>query len=140
MTTVPGLRSPPPIRAPSPNLPRPSTSSNRSFRRTGADFEAALLDPTATMFLSGSPVLDQEGFQSSPPRKVDHDAPQPVEKRSFEEDLMVAAVTPAKKVGVIPPTPSTFASDKRSSRTDLVPVRMPSGSRKTGQSFGIDGE
>ncbi|OCF37757.1 hypothetical protein I316_00884 [Kwoniella heveanensis BCC8398] len=53
-------------RAPSPNLgvglgsaaagpSRPSTSSNRSLRRTEADFEAALLDPKSTVFISAGP-------------------------------------------------------------------------------------
>lgn len=97
----------PPPRAPSPggstknslarqaspisDVPRPSISSNRSMKRSEADFEAALLNPTKTIFLKGSPVLDEdEGFGS--PRRLgvisgDVDAPVPVEKRSYEDDL-----------------------------------------------------
>lgn len=85
--------------------PRPSTSSNRSFTKTEADFEAALLNPGATKFLSGSPVLgdDTGGFGDpleTPPRPRqstsgsrrirdggDRDAPVPVDKRSFEDDM-----------------------------------------------------
>lgn len=135
-----GLPIPP--RAPSPNPPRPSTSSNRSLRRTEADFEAVLLNPTATIFLSASNGRDDDPVQASPPQKIDRDAPDPVEKRSFEDDLRRER-TPAKRVGLIPPTPSTAGEGSRSlgapgGSADSTPVRMVS-SRKTGQSLGIDG-
>lgn len=140
-------RSPVPPRAPSPNLARPSTSSNRSVRRTGADFEAALLKPTDTIFLSGSPSLGQELSTATPIRVVDHDAPQPIEKRSFEEDLTRLTVTPVKKFGVIPPTPSPILSERRTSAVttgselSATPSRVSiAGPKKViGQSLGIDG-
>jgi len=141
MTVQLGSLSPIAPPTPSPNPPRASISSNRSFRRTEADFEAALLNPAATIFLSAAPTLGEQLGPASPPRN-DHDAPQPVEKRSFEED-MVPAVTAVKNVGVIPPTPSTMRSDRRLSTTTKGSVKSTpngmSGSRKMGQSFGIDG-
>nr|XP_019008884.1 uncharacterized protein I206_06570 [Kwoniella pini CBS 10737]OCF47665.1 hypothetical protein I206_06570 [Kwoniella pini CBS 10737] len=137
-------RSPnPPLsaRAPSPNLPnRPSTSSNRSFKRSEADFEAALLDPKSTIFLSASPnnspiiendEVKSKNLKSSPflGIAVDSNAPLPIEKHSFEEDLnnlkyddesgkkglgilMESPLTPDKNgsIGIIPPTPSTIGN------------------------------
>lgn len=147
MSRATGTLSPPP-RAPSPNPPRPSISSNRSARRTGADFEAALLDPKAIIFLSDTPTLGEKIGSGSPPRKVDHDAPQPVEKRSFEEDMNELTVTPVKQVGtpmnqvgVIPPTPATMALERKVSGggESFTPIKMLVASRKTGPSLGIDG-
>ncbi|WWD21934.1 hypothetical protein CI109_106422 [Kwoniella shandongensis] len=110
---------------------RHSTSSNRSLRKTEADFEAALLHPESTIFISAGPpgdTIGEEGdsdldavsaisvstittaptvgpgaggvvknsLQPSPEismkplemlRGGDEDAPLPIEKRSFEEDL-----------------------------------------------------
>ncbi|WWC87292.1 uncharacterized protein L201_002180 [Kwoniella dendrophila CBS 6074] len=98
-------------RSTSPNLPhRPSTSSNRSLKRSEADFEAALLDHKSTIFLSasGSSTLDEDtnnqfirnsniGLGPSPSLRKrldntttingDPDQPLPIEKTSFEEDL-----------------------------------------------------
>lgn len=85
--------------------PRPSTSSNRSRE---ADFEAALLT-NRTVFLSTSNPTIEEGQAQSV--QHDSDAPEPVSKRSFEQDYDDAARTPVKAVGspaVIPPTPSTI--------------------------------
>lgn len=61
------------------------------MKRSEADFEAALLNPTSTIFLKASPILEQESSIDSP-RRVnlslgDVDAPIPVEKRSYEDDL-----------------------------------------------------
>jgi hypothetical protein len=98
-----------PTRGPSP-VPRVSTSSARS-RKTAEDFEAALLHPTQTIFLSGS-VTHDTPISSVPD---DHDAPIPIGKRSFEEDYeynLRAGATPTKGGGmeVTPPTPTTVAS------------------------------
>ncbi|WRT65157.1 uncharacterized protein IL334_002100 [Kwoniella shivajii] len=97
-------------RAPSPNLiHRPSTSSNRS-KRSEADFEAALLDPKSTIFLSAGPSnsyneedastatskltlgpsisMKDKGKGQYFDHETDSDTPLPNEKRSFEEDLI----------------------------------------------------
>ena len=67
---------------------RPSSSSSRqSMKRNQMDFEAALLNPNSTIFLSGSPNIGEDEPGSSPPRDVDQEAPQTVEKRSYEDDL-----------------------------------------------------
>jgi hypothetical protein len=84
---------------------RPSVSSNRSQRRED-DFEAALLNPQ-TLFISSSPNLDvdQPVFPSR-----EADAPDPAQKRSFEDDYNNPGVTPVKGAttpAVIPPTPTT---------------------------------
>ena len=71
--------------SPNHDPPRPSISSGRS-KKSGADFEAALLNPEKTVFLSVGPDLEGEGQVEVSP-KIDTDAPVPVEKRSFEEDL-----------------------------------------------------
>ncbi|KAK8846626.1 hypothetical protein IAR55_005713 [Kwoniella newhampshirensis] len=183
--------------SPSPSVsaaPRLSTSSNRSVgggsRKTEADFEAALLHPESTIFLSAtagilpsetigeevesnissdaasalsvatatttqggivkehklgpSPVI---GMKKLDPRGDAHgdgdgeeDAPIPIEKRSFEEDLKeisrtkrndgriglgiasgstAAGGSPLKGMpvpGVIPPTPSTSGHTRRGSQ------------------------
>ena len=91
---------------------RPSISSNRSQRRE-VDFEAALLNPTQTLFISSSPNLDDDTPVFS---QAEPDAPDPIEKRSFEQDFNGGEATPVKSVGlpaVIPPTPSTPGSNSR---------------------------
>nr|XP_019047599.1 hypothetical protein I302_04215 [Kwoniella bestiolae CBS 10118]OCF26529.1 hypothetical protein I302_04215 [Kwoniella bestiolae CBS 10118] len=124
-------------RAPSPNLPhRPSTSSNRSLKRSEADFEAALLDPKSTLFLSaGSPIAEDDDRPLNT-IKTDPNAPLPIEKTSFEDDLnnlkyqkegtarglgilMESPSSPTKRtnnIGVIPPTPSTIGNTSRHHR------------------------
>ncbi|WVQ68851.1 uncharacterized protein L199_007060 [Kwoniella botswanensis] len=131
------IRSPnlAPNRAPSPNLPhRPSTSSNRSLKRSEADFEAALLDPKSTLFLSaGSPIGEDDNDPNANTKLKkynDPNAPLPVEKTSFEDDLnnlknrglgilMESPSSPTKRnsnIGVIPPTPSTIGTERRHNR------------------------
>nr|XP_018265878.1 uncharacterized protein I303_02254 [Kwoniella dejecticola CBS 10117]OBR88036.1 hypothetical protein I303_02254 [Kwoniella dejecticola CBS 10117] len=130
-------RSPNPIsaRAPSPNLPhRPSTSSNRSLRRSEADFEAALLDTKSTIFLSASPgtssiAEDEEpksagsglGLgpapsilrkKSKPKAESDPNAPLPIEKTSFEEDLNNLKIGGQKGLGILMETPTKSTQDK----------------------------
>lgn len=85
---------------------RPSISSNRSQRKE-VDFEAALLNPSQTLFISSSPNLDDDQ-PVFPSREAD--APDPAQKRSFEEDYNHPDLTPvrgADSPAVIPPTPST---------------------------------
>jgi hypothetical protein len=160
-------RSPqPPIpRGPSPNpssssLPRPSFSSNRSSRCTPADFEAALLDPHSTVFLSGSPNLGEEDPDDSLTSRVDHDAPHPIEKKSYEEELngliSGGVHTPVKGgsgvgLGVIPPTPSTKSPvpsllRRESQATTMstesegsITRKISNGTRTMGPSLGLDG-
>lgn len=82
--------------------PRPSTSSSHSLRRTPADFEAALRNPQATLYLSAGPPPVGEDLESeaastatghhyssgtSAAAMDDQDAPVPTDKRSFEDDL-----------------------------------------------------
>lgn len=65
------------------DAPRPSISSGRS-KKSEADFEAALLNPNQTIFLSAGPHVEhEEGVSPS----LDGDAPVPVEKRSYDDDL-----------------------------------------------------
>ena len=162
----------PPARTPSPHghhdpnsdIPRLSVSSSRSMKRSPADFEAALLDPQSTLFLKASPTLNQETMRSvMPDMNGDPDAPIPVEKRSYEDDLRDFGKTPEKtldmisegSVGVIPPTPSprkgiTKAIDRRISHATIAsqdseasttsPSRMSVSSSKRGLSLGIDGK
>lgn len=85
-----------------------STSSNRS---RAADFEAALLNANTIFLSSTSPTID-EGEPTFP--QHDADAPDPVEKRSFEQDFDQELRTPTKNVAspsIIPPTPSTPGND-----------------------------
>ncbi|WVF70182.1 hypothetical protein IAT40_004970 [Kwoniella sp. CBS 6097] len=183
-------------RAPSPNLgvgpSRPSTSSNRSLRRTEADFEAALLDPKSTVFISAGPStsfdreevdsdrmeklgppatlsssssfgLTDQGYQ---PRRrtteveMDPDAPLPVDKRSFEEDLLelgrnkdgraglgIGIGSPLRGPqipGVIPPTPSTQGHARRGSTMTTGSVTSGTSDtpsrRRASKSLGIDAE
>lgn len=82
--------------------PRPSTSSSRSLRRTPADFEAALRNPQATLYLSAGPPPVGEDLESeaastatghryssgtSAAAMDEQDASMPADKRSFEDDL-----------------------------------------------------
>ena len=75
--------------------PRPiSSSSRQSVRSREDDFEAALLNPQSTIYLSGSSNVEESPEDeleppSSPLKRgeEDADAPQPVEKRSYEEDF-----------------------------------------------------
>ena len=149
-------------RAPSPNSisdPRPSTSSNRSFRRTEQDFEQALLNPGQTLFLSASPGLE-EGAPATPPRAgVDREAPAPIEKRSYEDDLKAQSFkTPTKarpgemrSPAVIPPTPPSQYGEKRMSQGTMRSEGSNGSTMSTGRgsvgsanrhttSLGIDGE
>lgn len=90
--------------------PRVSTSSNRSRE---ADFEAALLN-AKTVFLSSTSPRIEEGENTFSLRDEDEDAPEPVEKRSFEQDYDQELRTPTKNFAspsVIPPTPSTPGTD-----------------------------
>jgi hypothetical protein len=119
---------------------RPSISSNRSQRRE-VDFEAALLNPTQTLFISSSPNLDDDTpiFAQSTPG-----APDPIEKRSFEQDFNGIGATPVKSVGlpaVIPPTPSTPGSNSRRDSmqsSDSAAKRLSK--LKPLKALGMDGE
>lgn len=88
---------------------RVSSSSNRSRE---ADFEAALLN-AKTIFLSSTSLTIDEGEPTYPSR--DEDAPDPIEKRSFEQDYDQKLRTPTKNnfasPSIIPPTPSTPGTD-----------------------------
>lgn len=124
-------------------LPRPSISSVRSgqsLRKSEADFEAALLNPNTT-FLSAGPGLAEEGSASGTGGIRDgssHDAPIPIEKRSYEDDLRAISRRDEKehdeghesdgvaenvddmpeglgRVGVIPPTPKKGVAPGRTS-------------------------
>lgn len=95
---------------------RPSFSSNRSRE---ADFEAALLHPSETIYLRSSPVIDEvePTFASR-----EADAPDPIGKRSFEEDYDQTVRTPIKNVtapSVIPPTPSTAGTARSRTSTSI---------------------
>jgi hypothetical protein len=78
-----------------------STSSARS-RRTAEDFEAALLKPHETLFLSASSSpQDSDASPSNPHPGVLHDvihlddeAPVVVDKRSFDEDYKLDPIDP----------------------------------------------
>lgn len=99
---------------PSLSEPRPSISSTRSRE---ADFEAALLNPAQTKYISSSPIID-EAEPTFPSR--DADAPDPIGKRSFDEDLEQNLRTPVKNVAspsVIPPTPSTAGTERSRTST-----------------------
>ena len=119
---------------------RPSISSNRSQRKE-VDFEAALLNPSKTLFISSSPNLDddQPVFPSA-----DTDAPDPIEKRSFEQDYNGGGATPVKGVGspaIIPPTPSTPGHDSRRdsmASSDSAAKRLSK--LKPLKALGMDGE
>ncbi|ORY21480.1 hypothetical protein BCR39DRAFT_562651, partial [Naematelia encephala] len=133
-------------RASSPQ-PRASTSSSRSALRTGADFEAALLDPGSTIFLSGSPRLGEPEIRLVEIPVHTPDAPLPVEKRSFESDLRGLAIsTPVKGLaspGVIPPTPSPSSGQKKlSSHATMDSIESTTSIRrvKLGPALGIDAE
>ena len=120
---------------------RPSISSNRSQQRREVDFEAALLNPTQTLFISSSPNLDDDTpiFAQSTPG-----APDPIEKRSFEQDFNGIGATPVKSVGlpaVIPPTPSTPGSNSRRDSmqsSDSAAKRLSK--LKPLKALGMDGE
>jgi hypothetical protein len=119
---------------------RPSISSNRSQRRE-VDFENALLNPTQTLFISSSPNLDDDTpiFAQTTPG-----APDPIEKRSFEQDFNGIGATPVKSVGlpaVIPPTPSTPGSNSRRDSmqsSDSAAKRLSK--LKPLKALGMDGE
>ena len=119
---------------------RPSISSNRSQRRE-VDFEAALLNPSQTLFISSSPNLEDDTpiFAQSTPG-----APDPIEKRSFEQDFNGIGATPVKSVGlpaVIPPTPSTPGSNSRRDSmqsSDSAAKRLSK--LKPLKALGMDGE
>ena len=119
---------------------RPSISSNRSQRRE-VDFEAALLNPTQTLFISSSPNLDDDTpiFAQSTPG-----APDPIEKRSFEQDFNGVGATPVKSVGlpaVIPPTPSTPGSNShRDSMQSSDSAAKSLSKLKPLKALGMDGE
>lgn len=158
--------------------PRVSTSSNRS-RPTADDFEAALRDPGKTLFLSSTPqavvsalpgmgaspdTTPHAGFEATmqPVPEYNADRPEPVPKRSFEEDLRDLGgparrpsvpglqSTPQKSgaapgfPGVIPPTPSTADTFIR---RESVATTGSTGSspatnrtqRYRGQAVGIEG-
>ncbi|WVQ97714.1 hypothetical protein IAU59_004828 [Kwoniella sp. CBS 9459] len=182
-------------RAPSPNLgvgpSRPSTSSNRSIRRTEADFEAALLDPKSTVFISAGPSTGLGGYgqeadsdrieKLGPPAnlsfsskgaqgyrhtsevEMDPEAPLPIDKRSFEEDLFalgrnredgraglgigMGLSSPVRGMqipGVIPPTPSTQGHARRGSQMTTGSVTSGTSDtpsrRRASKSLGIDAE
>ncbi|WVR04320.1 hypothetical protein IAU60_001320 [Kwoniella sp. DSM 27419] len=152
------------VRAPSPVPPRPSISSNRSSRKTEADFEAALLDTRSTIYLSGgSPNLDAQGTglpTLGPPamlnpanggrdtllsegkrgdqERVDH------VDRHRENGSETSIDSPARGLqmpGIIPPTPSTSGYTRRDSMltmdsgaSETPPRRIPS------KSVGLDTE
>jgi hypothetical protein len=119
---------------------RPSISSNRSQRRE-VDFEAALLNPTQTLFISSSPNLDDDSPIFTHPEP---DAPDPINKRSFEQDFNGGGATPVKIVGlpaVIPPTPSTPGSNSRRDSmqsSDSAAKRLSK--LKPLKALGMDGE
>jgi len=101
-------------RPPSTDIPRLSITSNRSNRRSGIDFESAL-NANDTIYISTSTPIGEE--PATP--HMDNDAPEPIEKRSFEDDMK--RMTPVKMSTpvVVPPTPSssTRMSDRRVSTT-----------------------
>ena len=124
----------------------PRSSISGRSKKSGADFEAALLNPTRTIFLSAGPDLEEDGI--SP--RIEGDSPIPVEKRSYEDDLKLAGRTTPDRVtkepgddrttpkveegvfGVIPPTPtpggSTFSTPRRG---DLRDRRISQGTMRS---------
>lgn len=93
---------------PSTSAPtRPSSSSARA-RRGGPDFEAALRDPSSTLFLSGGPSIAAHS-PGEPSRKASMRAKAAASRgvdvengemdRSFDEDMARLAITPRKNSG-----------------------------------------
>ncbi|WVQ83934.1 hypothetical protein IAT38_006078 [Cryptococcus sp. DSM 104549] len=209
MPSLPRSLSPIP-RSTSPNPPpRASISSNRSALKSEADFEAALLNPQQTLYLSAGPTAigeepDSESIAASTPGlepplgilppgeaqggrekanastspvpaqtpgegrtvEMDPEAPLPVDKRSFDEDMRRAGkpdmrvglgvgpvgprspVKPMQSPGVIPPTPTTAYGHARrgsemttasttSTGTADTPTRA---ARRVSKSLGIEAE
>jgi hypothetical protein len=110
--------------------PRASSSSSRS-RLTEADFEAALAKAD-TLYLSGGPNLEADGTVTT----REEDAPDPIEKRSFEQDYRSPKLP---SPGVIPPTPSP-SHTRRDSRATIASTDSATKLRfKQLKAIGLDG-
>lgn len=108
--------------------PRASSSSSRS-RLTEADFEAALAKAD-TIFLKAGPDLAANGTVLT----RDEDAPDPIEKRSFEQDYRSTPLP-----SVIPPTP-TGSHKRHDSKATVASSESASKIRFNVKAMGLDGE